>query len=257
MRIKLIIQYLGTNYSGWQTQAGQDSVQAQLERAVLAVTGKHSCVEGSGRTDAGVHAAALAAHFDADSRIPPENFCLALNAHLPSDIRVLDSCQVDENFHARFSAKRKTYIYNFYVSQISLPLLSSTYAHIKPPFDFTLAQQACKAFVGTHDFKAFMSTGSNKKDTVRTIFDCSLNKNSPPWRGGTECRGGLNGVYTLRITGNGFLYNMVRIIAGTVFEVGAGKIPPEKVADIIAAGNRKQAGQTAPACGLTLESVEY
>ena len=245
MRVKLVIEYLGTNYSGWQNQKDANSVQAEVEKAIKATTGEVVSVEASGRTDKGVHARAQIAHFDTDTVIPTENLFKAINQKLPSDIRIRSSTTVSNDFHARFNTKRKTYCYNFYVSEIARPLLDSTYAHIKPMFDYTTAQMCIPYFVGTHDFRAFMSTGSDKENTTRTVFDCSLSHDE------------ASDSYSMRITGNGFLYNMVRIIAGTVIAVGAGKIKPNDVANIIARLDRTRAGTTAPAAGLVLESVEY
>ena len=245
MRIKLTIEYLGTNYSGWQNQRDANSVQAELERALAEATGEKASIEASGRTDKGVHALMQVAHFDSESNIPAENFYKVLNQKLPHDIRVTSSEEVSAEFHARFNAKRKTYCYNFYVSELARPLLSATYAHIKPEFNFKQAQLCTSAYVGEHDFKAFMSTGSNKEVTVRTIYSCTLTHNKE-----------LN-TYSLRVCGNGFLYNMVRIIAGTVIAVGAGKIKAEDVTQIIKDGKREGAGETAPANGLMLEAVEY
>jgi len=245
MRVKLIIEYLGTNYCGWQTQRDGNSVQAEIERALMTVTGEKTEVEASGRTDKGVHAKGQVAHFDTQCSIPPDNFYKALNQKLPLDIRIKSSEQVSNDFHARFNTKRKTYCYNFYVSEVARPILASTHAHIKPPFDFKLAHKCICEFEGEHDFKGFMSVGSNKENTVRTIYSCKLTYDK------------TDDTYALRVCGNGFLYNMVRIIAGTVVAVGAGRISSGEIPAIIASRERAQAGSTAPACGLVLEEVRY
>lgn len=243
-RIKLIIQYLGTNYAGWQVQPKHVTVQGMLERAIVDGLGESAEVHGSGRTDAGVHAFAACAHFDTASVINPNKIYAVLNRFLPTDIRVLSSEQVEQNFHARFSAVEKTYEYRFYVSPINMPLLDITHARVGYDFDFDQALAACQAFLGTHDFRGFCSSGSQTKDTFRTISEIALSA-------------GRDNTFCLSVTGNGFLYNMVRIIAGTIIEVGCGKISAADMAEIIASGDRNRAGKTAQPCGLALREVRY
>ena len=243
-RILILIQFLGTNYSGFQTQPGLETIEGNLERAVFETTGERVTVHSSGRTDAGVHALAMPAHFDTNTRIVPENLYKALNAHLPSDIRVLSSREVDEHFHARFDVKEKTYEYHFYTSPMPLPYYSTTSAWVTAPFDFDLAKSVVNAFVGTHDFVGFASSKTEVASTVRTITKISLTKKAP-------------NQYCLSVTGDGFLYNMVRIIAGTVIEIGQGKIAPDSLPDIIESRDRKRAGRTASAVGLVLKAVKY
>ena len=241
-KIALIISYTGTNYSGWQSQQKGVAVQDLVEGAILKVCGQKVSVHASGRTDAGVHALGQVAHFETSSNLPVKRWCLAINAHLPKDIRVLESYEAPSDFHARFSAKKKTYEYRFYVNNIALPTFAATHAHVKPPFNYKTAAAATRQFEGTHNFKAFMSTGSSCVSCVRTIFNCAL----------------LNvevNQYVLRVTGSGFLYNMVRIMAGTIIEAGKGGNC--NINEIIESGNRKLAGPTAPACGLCLIKVEY
>lgn len=242
-RIKLTIQFLGGNYSGWQNQPNATTVQGELTRAIEAVTGERTEVFGCSRTDAGVSAIGLVAHFDTESRIAPESFHKAINTKLPDDIRVLDSCEVSDDFHARFSVVSKTYEYNFYASPIRLPYFDTTATRINPPFDFDLAKSAVGAFFGTHDFSAFCSAGNSTSTTVRTISAIDL-----------VC---TETGYRLVVTGDGFLYNMVRIIAGTIIEVGQGKIPATAIPQIIASRDRQQAGATAEPRGLVLKKVEY
>ncbi len=242
-RIKLIIQFLGKNYSGWQIQPNVRTIQGEITRAIAEVTGENVEVVGCSRTDAGVSAIGFVAHFDTESRINPDSFGKAINTKLPEDIRVLDSCEVGIDFHARFSVVSKTYEYNFYVSPIRFPFIDMTATRINAPFDFERAKEAVGAFLGKHDFAAFCSAGNSSSTTVRTIMDIDLVE--------TECG------YRLIVTGDGFLYNMVRIIAGTIIEVGQGKIPASEVPDIIASCDRNRAGATAEPRGLVLKSVQY
>lgn len=243
-RIFILIQFLGTNYCGWQYQNGLKTIEGELERAVFETTGEEVAVHSSGRTDAGVHALAMPAHFDTNTRILPQNLYKALNAHLPQDIRVLCSKEVDQNFHARFDVKEKTYEYHFYVSNSPLPYYSATSARIAEPFDFERAKMALSAFIGTHDWKGFASARIEVSSTVRTIKDISLTKTA-------------ENQYCLSVTGDGFLYNMVRIIAGTIIATGQGTIDPNDMAEIIASGDRTRAGKTAQAVGLVLKEVKY
>lgn len=243
-RIFILIQFLGTNYCGWQCQNGLKTIEGELERAVFETTGENVTVHSSGRTDAGVHALAMPAHFDTNTRIMAGNIYKALNAHLPEDIRVLCSREVDSNFHARFDVKQKTYEYHFYVSNSPLPYFSATSARVAEPFNFERAKLALPAFVGTHDWKGFASAKTEVSSTVRTITDITLTQSFPNH-------------FCLSVTGDGFLYNMVRIIAGTIIEVGQGKINPEEMAEIIASCDRNRAGKTAQAVGLVLKEVKY
>lgn len=244
MRVLLTIQYLGTNYHGWQIQPQKTTVQGVLEDAIFKALGEKCETFASGRTDAGVHASAQTCHFDTNTKIAPQKISFALNKFLPNDVQVLKSEQVNDNFNARFDVKKKTYEYNFYVSNQVFPLLELTYAKIKPNFDFKLAKQACKHFLGEHDFVGFSSAGRQTKTTIRTIYALDILDLG-------------NNIYKIVVTGNGFLYNMVRIIAGTLFEVGAGKIKPESITEIINSKDRTKAGKTASAKGLVLVKVEY
>lgn len=244
MRIKLTLEYDGTNYCGWQIQPNGVTVQQQIENAVLAVTGEKVSVTASGRTDSGVHALGQVAHFDTNSSIPPERFAPALNSALPSDVRVLKSTLVSEEFHSRFSAKKKTYAYKFYVSDVIRPLTDRYAAFVAFPLDFAAMKRVCELFIGTKDFRAFMATGSEVSDTVRTVYDAKITLSD-------------DGVFTFTVTGNGFLYNMVRIMAGTLVAAGEGKISRQNVLDAFSSGNRNLLGKTMPARGLTLVSVEY
>ena len=243
MRIKLIVSYDGTNYCGWQRQKNGLTVQQVLEEAIEKLTGKKSTVTGSGRTDSGVHAKRQVAHFDTDAAIPAEKFYLALNTLLPDDIKVILSQAADEAFHARFSAKKKTYSYNFYFSDVILPLKDRYACRIDRELDFYEMNIAAEALCGEHDFAAFRGVGSAVKDTVRTIYDISFKK--------------VDGGFSIFVTGNGFLYNMVRVIAGALIAVGKNEITPDDITSALETGERNKAFKTMPANGLTLESVEY
>lgn len=242
MRVVLKISYDGTNYCGWQRQKNGVSVQEVLEDVLLKLTGEKTNLTASGRTDSGVHAAGQIAHFDTNATIPPEKFYLALNSILPNDIRVLSSSLAKEDFHARYTAKRKTYVYKFYVSDVILPL-KERYAVRIDDFDVEKADKVLQKIVGTHDFKCFLSSGSEIKTTVRTIYSLTIDKTD-------------NDV-CIEVCGNGFLYNMVRIIAGTALMASQGKISATDVDNALLTGNRTLVGKTAPAKGLTLKSVEY
>ncbi len=242
MRIVLKISYDGTNYCGWQRQKNGVSVQEVLENALYKLVGEKTNLTASGRTDAGVHAEGQIAHFDADVSIPPERFYLALNSVLPNDIRVLSSSLAPEGFHARYSAKRKTYVYKFYVSDVIMPL-KERYAVRIDDFNVEKADKVLQEIVGTHDFKCFLSSGSEIKTTVRTIYSVAVN------RYGDDVG--------IEVCGNGFLYNMVRIIAGTALFASQGKLNADNLKEALLKGDRTLVGKTAPAKGLTLKSVEY
>ncbi|MEG1790968.1 MAG: tRNA pseudouridine(38-40) synthase TruA [Clostridia bacterium] len=239
----ITVSYLGTNYCGWQAQKNGVGVQSVLEQAFSKLFDKKTTLYGSGRTDAGVHARGQVAHFDADTPIPYDKIPYAVNTLLPSDIRVLDCRQVPDDFHARFSAKRKTYLYSIYCSPHGNPLIDATAEQITAKLNIVSMANAAKALEGKHDFKCFEATGSNVKDTIRTVYSAEVFED--------------NGQIVISITGNGFLYNMVRIIAGTLVEVGRGKLQVDDIAAIIKSGDRKRAGKTLSAKGLCLLKVEY
>ncbi len=242
MRILLTISYDGTNYCGWQRQLNGISIQQVIEDAIFSLTGERVSLVASGRTDSGVHAIGQVAHFDTNCTIPPEKICLAINGFLPDDIRVLNSSMVDDDFHARYTAKRKTYAYNFYLSTVNLPL-KERFATRVETFDIEKAQMVLDTITGTHDFKCFLASGSAVKNTVRTIYDAKIVQN------GND--------FTVFITGNGFLYNMVRIIAGTIIFACEDKLDKDKLCLALSSGNRNLVGKTAPAKGLVLQSVQY
>ena len=243
--IKLIIEYDGTNYSGWQIQQNGPSIQAEVEKALSALTGEKIGIHGSGRTDKGVHARGQVASFTTSSSIPPEKYVYALRSLLPSDIVVKESIEVPLDFHARYSAIGKKYSYLVVNTKFPSALLRNYAYHVNycERLDIGRIEKAAEAFIGTYDFSGFMSTGSTVFDTVRTIFEISIEKEKD--------------LIHFNYKGNGFLYKMVRIITGTLLYAGIGKIDPDDIKDIIMSGDRNRAGLTAPACGLYLEEVYY
>lgn len=249
MNIALLVSYDGTELNGWQVQANARTVQGTLEGAIERAFGGFSRVTGSGRTDAGVHAAGQVCNFAlADAiKISPERVADALNAFLPPDVRVLESAAAPESFDACRSAKKKTYRYTLYFSRREHPLLERRAVRFGYAADLA-AMRACAALVeGEHDFAAFSSTGSSVKTTVRTVYSASLS----PWE-----EFGVRGVH-LDVCGSGFLYNMVRIITGTLVEVGLERRTPQSVREAIAGQRRSLAGHTAPPQGLYLLEVYY
>ena len=243
MRVLLTIEYKGTAYCGWQRQKNALSVQEVLADAYFRLTGEKTTMHGSGRTDAGVHAIAQRVHFDTSSSIPPERLPFALNPLLPCDIKVKDAREVPSDFNARFDVVRKTYIYKFYVSPHESPLLYDYQCHLVAIPDMNKMKECAAIIVGTHDFRPFQATGGHVKSTIRTIYSLDITND------GNE--------YVLTVTGNGFLYNMVRIIAGTVYYCGIGKISPDDVDKAFETGDRKLLGKTLEAKGLYLADVEY
>lgn len=242
-RILITLSYDGTAYAGWQRQENALAVQQVVEQALSKLLGVQTAVTGASRTDAGVHALGQRAHFDTESRIPPEKFPYALNTMLPRDIRVLEGVEVDADTHARFSAVGKEYQYQIHNAPHASALYRNLSAHVPVMLNLTAMQQALPAILGTHDFAAFQASGGTAKTTVRTIEHASLDR--------------LGDRITLTVRGNAFLYNMVRIIAGTLIEIGKGKLSPDAFARALASHSRLDLGVTAPANGLTLVSVRY
>lgn len=242
MRIMLIVQYDGTAYCGWQSQQNGLSVQAVIEAALEDFCGAKIRITASGRTDSGVHARAAVVHFDTDLTLPDYSYAPALNCRLPGDIQILESKTAPVGFHARYLAKRKTYAYRVYRSDRALPL-KSRYAVRVQNFNAEKMREASKLLLGKHDFKAFSASGSSVKNTVRVIYSCEIEES------GNDL--------TIYICGNGFLYNMVRIIVGTLLKYSDGKISLGEIKASLSDGDRGRLGKTMPPNGLTLESVEY
>lgn len=242
-RVKLVVAYDGTNYHGWQVQDNGITIEEALNRTISELVQEDIKVIGASRTDAGVHACGNVAVFDTESRIPGDKFSFALNQRLPEDIRIQESCEVDADFHPRYADTVKTYEYNILNRRFELPSKRLYAAFCYYPMDIERMNQAAAYLVGEHDFKSFCSAGAQVQTTVRTIYAVNVTKDDD--------------MVHIRITGNGFLYNMVRIIAGTLMQVGTGLMEPEQVKEILEARDRSKAGPTAVAKGLTLVEIRY
>ncbi len=243
MRILLTLEYDGTGYVGWQRQVNGVSVQEILERALTKALGTPIGVVGASRTDAGVHALGQRAHFDTLGSIPVEKYPLALNALLPPDIRVTEACLVPDTFHARFDASGKLYTYRILNRRHAGALTARYAAHVPVPLDTALMEQAAAQLVGRHNFRAFAAAGGSAKTFERELQTVSLARTGD--------------MITLTVQGTAFLYNMVRIIAGTLIDIGKGKLPPDAVSEALTTGNRLALGPTAPPHGLELTRVFY
>ncbi len=246
MRILMTIAYDGTNFSGWQKQKLPEvrTVEGELEKALRKLFRDPvlECI-GASRTDAGVHALGQRAVVDVETTIPAEKIPLAVRAFLPEDIAVTKAEEVPPEFHPRFDCVKKTYEYRFWNAPAKNPKERLYSAHQAKPLDVEQMNRAASAFIGRHDFAAFCAVGSSVSSTVRTIFDCHAEREGD--------------VVKIFVAGDGFLYNMVRIIAGTLMAVGLGKLLPETLPGIIEGGDRRQAGQTAEPQGLTLLEIYY
>lgn len=241
--IKLTLQYDGTAYHGWQTQENAVTVQATVENVIKKLTGTKPQLIGCGRTDTGVHAKKYICNFKSETSIPCDKLPYALNSQLPGNIVCTHAEYADRNFDSRKSAKGKTYTYLIANSQYRNVFYTTRAWHYRYKLDIEEMRKAARHFLGTHDFIGFAASGFTVKTTVRTITDIKINSDGD--------------IISISVTGNGFLYNMVRIIAGTLVFAGNGKIKPEDIPDIIASKERKRAGITAPACGLYLTEVFY
>lgn len=239
----MVVAYDGTNYCGWQVQPNGITIEEVLNRSLSNLLGEKIEVMGASRTDSGVHSLGNVAVFDTNTRMPADKIAFALNQRLPEDIVVQGSCEVPSDWHPRYQESTKTYEYRILNRTFRMPTrrLDTYFYHY--PLDVEQMSEAASYLVGTHDFASFCAANAQVKSTVRTIYSCTAQKE--------------NDIITIRVTGNGFLYNMVRIIAGTLIEVGAGKRRPVEIKDILAAENRDTAGPTAPAQGLTMMGIEY
>ena len=242
-RYKLTVCYDGGDYYGFQRQNALPTVQQKLEEALSTRFQQSISVHPSGRTDAGVHAIAQVVHFDVDSEIKTSSCGSSINTLLPKDIAITSCEKVSDDFHAQFGAKRKTYLYKICLCKIHSPLKRKYFHVCFYDLDIVKMQDACKYFVGEHDFRAFMLANDEKENTVRTIYNLSVEK--------------FDDEVHIRVTGNGFLHNMVRIIAGTLVDVGRGRIAPQDIQKIIASKRHVGTGKTLDPQGLYLESVEY
>lgn len=241
--IKLTIEYDGKCYNGWQKQPNKLNIQGEIERAIYNITKEEIDLIGSGRTDAGVHALGQVANFKTNSEISIEKLPLAINSQLKNSIVIKEAEEVDERFHSRYNAKHKTYRYIINNSKCG----TAIYRNLEYSYPFKLdvekMKQASKYFEGEHDFKAFKSSGTSSKNSVRTIYKAIVKQEGEK--------------IIIELTGNGFLYNMVRIISGTLLDVGLGKIRAEEIPEIIESKDRQRAGKTLPAHGLYLVEVKY
>lgn len=279
-RILLRVAYDGTNYHGWQVQPNAKTIEGELNRVLTQLTGEEIQVTGASRTDAGVHALGNVAVFDTVSKIPAEKFSYALNQRLPEDIVIQASLQVADDFHPRHCDCRKTYEYDILNRTFPLPAYRNTAYFLYGDLDLDAMRKACQAFLGEHDFASFCAAGAQVQTTVRTIYSLEVLEQPLAVTGrGSKPASEVTGadpicqptetaaveqsqrsperLMTIRVRGNGFLYNMVRIIAGTLVEVGRGHIRPEEIEGIIAACDRAKAGPTAPARGLRLVEIKY
>ncbi|MBF8984077.1 tRNA pseudouridine(38-40) synthase TruA [Lutibacter sp. B2] len=241
--IKLTIEYDGTDFLGWQKQSKGRTVQEEIEKALSKILKKDVKINGSGRTDASVHAKGQVANFREAFTIPVERLPVALNSVLPDDIAILSAIEMNYDFHARYNAMGKKYVYKIYNSNIRSPLSRNYVYYVPQDLDIEKMKMATKYFLGTHDFKGFMASGSSVKETVRTIYNLDITEKEKQ--------------ITVEVSGNGFLYNMVRIITGTLVDVGRGKINLNDLENIIASGDRNRSGHTASAQGLYLYEVYY
>ena len=242
-RILLTISYDGTNYSGWQKQKNAVTVQGEFDKACSTLFKTDIESIGASRTDAGVHALGQRAVIDVDTSIPAEKIPLALNPLLPDDIVVTHAEEVGADFNPRFKALKKTYEYSIYNAPFRNPLYRNYSEYVRCELDLDSMRTACEAFVGEHDFRAFCASGNSSKTTVRIIYSLDIEKEGD--------------FIKIRVTGNGFLYNMVRIIAGTLIYVGEGRIASDDLPEIIASGDRRKAGKTAGPSGLVLVKIMY
>ncbi len=242
-RIKLVVAYDGTAYQGWQIQPGAPTIEGELNKALTSLLKEEIQVIGASRTDSGVHALCNVAVFDTGARIPAEKISYALNRYLPEDIKIQNSVEVAADFHPRRCNSQKTYEYRILNREFSLPT-KRLYAHFTyVPLDVEKMKQAARFLLGEHDFKSFCSVASTAETTIRTVYQLTVEKKEDE--------------IVIQICGSGFLYNMVRIIVGTLMEAGRGNLAPEQMAEILAAKDRQAAGPTAPANGLTLVKYEF
>ena len=242
-RILLTVSYDGTSYAGWQLQENAVAVQQRVEEALEKLLHTPIRVTGASRTDAGVHALGQRFHFDTFSRIPADKYAFALNTVLPPDIRILAGREVSGDFHARFDAQGKRYTYRIHNAPHASALYRNITAHVPYKLDIERMRNALPDLLGTHDFAAFQAAGGTAKTTVRTLTDVQLAQDGD--------------LLTLTVCGNAFLYNMVRIITGTMLDIGMGRKPADAFCTALKTGDRLALGITAPACGLELTKVYY
>lgn len=241
---RLLIQYDGSRYKGWQRLGnGENTIQGKIEAVVSELAGKETEIIGASRTDAGVHALAQVANFKTDKEISPYEVKKYLNRYLPEDICIKEVNSVADNFHSRFNAKNKTYLYKIWNHEVKNPFMRKYSMHVDKKLNLDKMKEASEYFLGSHDFTAFSNAKSKKKSMVRDIYSISITENS--------------GFIEIRVQGNGFLYNMVRRIVGTLIEIGLGKVDAKVIPAVMESGDRSKAGYIADASGLYLEKIEF
>jgi len=243
MRVMLIVAYDGTNYHGWQMQPNAVTIEQILNEKLSELLGEEIVVIGASRTDAGVHAEGNVAVFDTETRIPAEKISYALNRTLPDDIVVQESFEVESDFHPRKCDSIKTYEYRILNRNFNLPVKGRNSYHFHRKLDLDKMREAAAYFVGRHDFKNFCSSHTQAKSTIRIIYSLDIEE--------------IDDEIVLTVSGNGFLYNMVRMLTGTLLDVGTGKMNPDRIPELLAARERNHSPHTAPARGLTLLDIEY
>lgn len=241
--IRIIVEYDGKDFDGWQKQPNKLNIQGEIERAIEAVTEQKVNLIGSGRTDAGVHSFGQTANFTLEKPFDIDKMAIALNSQLKKSIRIKEAKVVSDKFHSRYNCKEKTYQYVINNSRQGTAIYRNLQYHYPIELDAKKMKEAVKYFIGEHDFSGFKSSGTSNKSSVRSIYKADVKRKDD--------------LITITLTGNGFLYNMVRIIAGTLLEVGQGKIKPEDITDIIESKDRTRAGKTLPPQGLYLVNVKY
>lgn len=241
--IKLTIEYDGKDYHGWQKQPNKLNIQGEIEKAIQTITGEEVELIGSGRTDSGVHAFGQVANFKMESNFPIQKIPIAINSQLKTSIRIKKAQEVEESFHSRYHCHQKTYAYIIDNSEQGTAIYRNYTYHVAQPLNVKAMQQAANFLVGEHDFSSFKSSGTSSKSSVRTIYEAKIFQEQER--------------VIIELTGNGFLYNMVRIISGTLVEIGLGEKRPEEMQEIINSKDRQKAGKTLPASGLFLMKVEY
>ncbi len=241
--LKVMMSYRGTNYHGFQIQNNAHTVQAETEKALSSILNEKVTMNGCSRTDTGVHANEYCFSVNTNSKINNKGFVRGMNGLLPDDISILSCEDADEDFHARFSCKGKEYVYKIHNSESKNPFMTDLAYHYRRSLDIDLIRETAKYFIGTHDFKSFCSSDCDKENTIRTVYDFRIEKN--------------NDIVEMYVSGDGFLYNMVRIMVGTLLTVNEGFIKPEEITEIMDMKDRRFAGKTAQAHGLYLNRVFY
>ena len=253
-RIEIVVSYDGTNYVGWQVQKNGIAIEQVLNEHLSRLLKEDITIIGASRTDSGVHALGNVAVFDTETKIPPEKICYALNQGLPSDIKVVSSKEVAPDFHPRHQNCIKTYEYTILNSKVNLPTYERYADYVYYKLDVNKMKKAAKYLLGEHDFKAFSSAGGQQRSTIRKIYSIDITKEEISDVKNSEFSPSL---IKIRISGNGFLYNMVRIIAGTLEKVGMGVYAPEHVKEILESLDRRASAPKASACGLSLINIDY